>query len=864
MAGTPRFSIVTAVYNVEPYLPDFIASIDRLHVDEGQLEVIAVDDGSTDGSPELLAAWAARRPELLRVLRQPNAGQASARNMGLEHSRGEWVTFTDPDDMLDQAFFRTAAGFADAHPDLDFMAAKPVILQEDQERLFDNHPRREQYDEGNRRVDLRREPNTFPGSSAVSFYRRSVLASLGLRFDERVRPNFEDGHFAVRYLLGLPAPVVGLLRDAKFLYRKRAAHDSTSNLSLSDPGRYSTVFEHGYLDVLRAAEAKLGHVPAWLQHVVIYELSWYLSKDDKISTGIRIDDDLVDRFHELFATTVRYLDPEVVASHTARNLKPAWADILSHVGRGPWVSPVALRSKFDRAMKLERITYRYLGDPPAESFEANGRPVNVAFGKHRALLYYRRPMMSERIAWIPRGRDIRLRLNGRAVPVTVATRRGRRGLFRRGSWRERLWIYRRISPRLLAGRFGRRISTTVYRNLGRAMVAVSRLPAYRGRFANAWVLMDRTYEADDNGERLFEYLRANRPEINAWFVLSSTSADWDRLHAAAKGLLVRHGSFAWRMLLLNAAWLLSSHADRDIVEPRELVRLTGARTWRYAFLQHGVIKDDLSLWLNQRDLDMFVVSTEAERASVVDDGTAYLYTTKETRLTGLPRFDRLLRKAAEVAPQDRDLVLIAPTWRTWLTERPESAATRRQLVDWFQASEYFVSWRAILASTAIAEAAGRVGVRLAFMPHPNFQELLGDMDLPPHVEPMSFAGNDVQGLYARCALLVTDYSSVAFNAAVLDRPIVYFQFDFEAMMAGAHMGRQGYFDYVRDGFGPVARDVDGAIAAIVDALVRGPRPAPEYQQRIDATFSVRDGRACERVVAVVEELSQPYPRQRAS
>ena len=71
-----------------------------------------------------------------------------------------------------------------------------------------------------------------------------------------------------------------------------------------------------------------------------------------------------------------------------------------------------------------------------------------------------------------------------------------------------------------------------------------------------------------------------------------------------------------------------------------------------------MIKDDLSAWLNTRDIDLFVTSTDAELASVVErrDG-ATGFTRKEARNTGLPRFDRLLAKGAAVAecgPRPRD------------------------------------------------------------------------------------------------------------------------------------------------------------------------------------------------------------------
>jgi CDP-glycerol glycerophosphotransferase (TagB/SpsB family) len=137
--------------------------------------------------------------------------------------------------------------------------------------------------------------------------------------------------------------------------------------------------------------------------------------------------------------------------------------------------------------------------------------------------------------------------------------------------------------------------------------------------------------------------------------------------------------------------------------------------------------------------------------------------------------------------------------------------------------------------------------------------MLGALDLPPHVRPLTFAGEDVQGLYARTALLVTDYSSVAFNAAYVDAPVVYFQFDREVVLAGQHIGRAGYFDYERDGFGPVVTTAERAIDAIVAQLEHGPRPTASFQARIHRTFPRRDGHACERVVAAVEELSRPYP-----
>ena len=84
------------------------------------------------------------------------------------------------------------------------------------------------------------------------------------------------------------------------------------------------------------------------------------------------------------------------------------------------------------------------------------------------------------------------------------------------------------------------------------------------------MLADRANEADDNAERLFEHLRANRPDINAWFAISGEAPDYARLRAAHGERVVAAGRPHFTQLMLNAAWLLSSHADRVVSRPDEL------------------------------------------------------------------------------------------------------------------------------------------------------------------------------------------------------------------------------------------------------------------------------------------------------
>ena len=97
MGTVPRISVVVPIYNVEAYLAACLDSLGAQEVDD--LEVVMVDDGSTDGSAAIAAGFAARDPRF-RLLRQANGGLSRARNTGVDAATGEYLAFLDSDDVL--------------------------------------------------------------------------------------------------------------------------------------------------------------------------------------------------------------------------------------------------------------------------------------------------------------------------------------------------------------------------------------------------------------------------------------------------------------------------------------------------------------------------------------------------------------------------------------------------------------------------------------------------------------------------------------------------------------------------------------------------------------------------------------------
>ena len=363
-----------------------------------------------------------------------------------------------------------------------------------------------------------------------------------------------------------------------------------------------------------------------------------------------------------------------------------------------------------------------------------------------------------------------------------------------------------------------------------------------------WLISDRSEGGGDNGEVLFRYLRRHHPEIDVRFTVDGSSETAHRL--AAVGSVVPWKSWRRKITTLLADCLISSQAQDAFVNPFGVYGKWYGRLLQdkpFVFLQHGVIKDNMSAELNRsrRHIDGFVTSSERERASILDGG--YGYTAQQVWLTGLPRFDELKSNPAK-------LVLIMPTWRLGLMAGQNPSSGRWLIGEKFAESDFLTFYRALLSDERLLAACRRIGYRISFVLHPNMMSAR-----------RFFSGNDVvdvcgegasyRELLSAGSLLVTDYSSTAFDFAYMRKPVVYAHFDAERFFSGGHTYGKGYFDYRRDGFGEVETTLDALVGRIVGYLEAGCELNPAYRQRIDGFFAFSGGGCCRRVVDRIIQLT---------
>ena len=97
-----KLSIVVAVYNLEDYLPRCLDALVNQTLKD--IEILCVDDGSTDSAPKIVDDYAKRYPELVKAFHKENGGEFTTRNYGLERATGEYVTFVDTDDYVESTW----------------------------------------------------------------------------------------------------------------------------------------------------------------------------------------------------------------------------------------------------------------------------------------------------------------------------------------------------------------------------------------------------------------------------------------------------------------------------------------------------------------------------------------------------------------------------------------------------------------------------------------------------------------------------------------------------------------------------------------------------------------------------------------
>ena len=221
---TTKVSVVVPCYNGERFIAQTLESI--LSQTHENIEIIVVDDGSTDATPAIVQGVPDER---VRYLRQENAGVSEARNLGLSKAGGRLVAFVDSDDLLTPDFLESRIGFLDSHPGFQGCCGAVTLIDEDGTSLPGEYKGAQDVED----VLLFR-PSTITCPSNYVF-RTSLLKQWDARFNSRLSST------ADRYFLldVLKHGKIGYVERGGALIYRYCSSSMSHDVSPPDGGRSS-------------------------------------------------------------------------------------------------------------------------------------------------------------------------------------------------------------------------------------------------------------------------------------------------------------------------------------------------------------------------------------------------------------------------------------------------------------------------------------------------------------------------------------------------------------------------------------------------------------------------------------------------
>ena len=356
---------------------------------------------------------------------------------------------------------------------------------------------------------------------------------------------------------------------------------------------------------------------------------------------------------------------------------------------------------------------------------------------------------------------------------------------------------------------------------------------FRVKHDDIWLIAERVVDARDNGYFLYKKIKRDYPNIKVKYVISNDSPDYKKIDESD---IIIYRSFKHFIYYLTSKILVSTHLqgyspNSDVFIKLNYKRILPVRG-KQVFLQHGITKDRMFYFdYTYNHLELFISGAIPEYEFIKKE---FGFDDNHLKLTGFARFDNLINK-------EENMILLMPTWRF---------THNRQSDNEFLNSEFFERYQNLLLSPRLAKYLEDNNIKLYFYPHHETQKFLHYFKISSSsIILASKYDYDVQDLLKRARVLITDYSSVYFDFGYMKKPIIYYQFDYEEYRKYRD---EGYFDYKRDGFGPVVSDDDKLIDYLIEYYKEGLKE--EYLTRITKFFKYQDQNNSQRILDEIFKL----------
>ena len=753
-----KISVVMPLYNVADYLEEAIESIVNQSIGfKNNIQLILVNDGSPDNIDEICKKYLELYPENVVYLKQSNSGVSAARNLGLAYVKGKYVNFFDGDDKWANDAFHRMYSFIEKHyKQIDFVSARICFFER---RSGFEHPLDYKFQQS-RVIDIIGEYNCIQLSAPTSLIKSEIAKQHMFNIN---LSHGEDAAYLNRILLDKMA--YGVVREAVYYYRKRINETSAVDSSLTSKDWYFNTTKYFYKMIIDESLMRKGYVLPYVQFLVMYEIQWrFLTKaPDNMS------DQEIKKYENDIITLLNYIEDRILLEQKTMGIDAKlFALSMKHhkdISDELYLEGAKIRFRANDfcsvrnknrliitnlkirkdALYIEGTTQLHIlpadysitiidndgNRIPIEfydikdkdriafngrkAFEGRGFKCKVSLGHIDAIGFY-----------LEKNGVKKTKLNPSFGKFAKLDRAQKSTYYAHGDYilkrnSNGLTIVRNSLKRRMTSEL-RYIKNSLLHDKKYKLILLRICTLFLRLFQNKpiWIISDRTDMARDNGEAFFSYLCNMRDNGKKYyFALDKDSIDYNRLKGIGKVLPI--GSIRYKISFLNADKIVSAHADDWVINAfgTNEKYMRNLYDFDYVFLQHGIIKDDLSGWLHKtkKDISMFVTSAVREYESIVNG--EYGYSCDDVVLTGLPRYDNLAN-----CPVKK--IVFMPTWRKSIAEKTLKGSSKRPYSESFKESEYFKFYNSLINDNTLIQIMKQFGYKGEFINHPAFFEQARD------------------------------------------------------------------------------------------------------------------------------------------
>lgn len=883
-----KFSVVVAVYNAERFLDETIMSIINQDIGfKDNIQLILVEDGSPDKSGEICDKYFNEYPENIVVIHKENGGVASARNEGLKYVEGKYINFLDSDDKFALDAFKKVYNFFEKNYEYTDVVTVPIYFFGSQSGP---HWQNWKFNKGSRIISLLEEYESPLVSTSSSFIKNTRI--LDINFDSNLA-TAED----IKVILEIFSfkLTLGVVSNTKYWYRRDSNGNSLVQSANKKKEWYFNFFTYLIEEIYNFYIKKLGYFPYFVQYTLCSDIQWRLFQKsipldvlDKneiniyksmLYKSIKLFDDKIIlsqkkiyREHKLFLLSKKYgIKPDICKTpynvslsiknicEWKQSLAPINIDFIEIINNSItiegvmyiWGTEIELYEpycKVDDEFVLCEIINRDINGYFIDELIKTGIPfkITVPITQNNMQMSFFLKYNNEILI-----RKWRTNLK-QFCPITKDLLHS---YYYNDGWalnfRNNSFNIVRCSKIRILNKEKSLFFELIKKGKAGKKAAISRILAILIKpfiKKNILLISDRIHVAGDNGEEFFKYMIKNKnTKYKPIFCIKKDSLDFERMSKIGKTISVLGWKYKFYVLL--GASIVSSQGEHHFFRPflglNHLYSDFLVRN-KFIFLQHGVTKDDLSEWLNKynKNIALFITVTKQEYKSILNYN--YHYTEKEVKLTGFCRYDNLLSHPKKV-------ITIMPTWRSFLLGKMDIDTGIYSFPDTILSSEYYLNYNKLLSNKKIFDIADKYGYKIQFKNHPNMTSITEKFEFDDRCDVLNDS-ETYNNIFCTSNLIITDYSSVAFDFAYLRKPVIYFQFDKEVFFSGNHTYTKGYFDYEEDGFGEVEYDLESLIDRIIEYIKNDCKLKDKYRQRIEDTFMFNDQNNCARVLKEIDEI----------